>query len=132
MKNLKKPLKYIGLTALGIILLLLFISNFSESEAKFQCPGEISYKGTTQSITLYMKLAEYRPWIFWSDSSGTVQLEIPNTDILNYFHIEKVGDQRQIYKDRSETIAGNFSTLSKTLAISTPYGFFDGVCNSTD
>ena len=126
-KFMKKSLKYTGFAVLGIVVLFFFAANFSEVESSFQCSGEISLNGTTRPITVYMKLIEYRPWVR-SDSDGSIGLEIPNEWLEYYGHIEEVGDQIQIYEYPQKTLKGNFSSLSKTLALESSFGFFDGTC----
>ncbi|MDP3771982.1 MAG: hypothetical protein Q8Q94_01230 [bacterium] len=127
---MKKSLKYVGSGVLGIVVLFFFAANFSEVESSFQCSGEISLNGTTRPMTVYMKLTEYRPWVR-SDSNGSINLEIPNEWVEYYGHIEEAGDQLQIFETYPQkTLKGNFSKLSKTLAIDLepPFGFFDGTC----
>ncbi|OGZ62663.1 MAG: hypothetical protein A3C58_03330 [Candidatus Staskawiczbacteria bacterium RIFCSPHIGHO2_02_FULL_34_10] len=127
---MKKSIKYIGFAVLGVVVLFFFATQFSEAESSFQCFGEISFNGTTRPMTVYMKLTEYRPWVL-SDSHGSINLEIPNEWIEYYGHIEEVGDQLQIYETYPQKmLKGNFSRLSKTLAIDleSPFGFFDGNC----
>lgn len=129
---MKKSLKYIGGSVLGFIILFLFVSNFSTTESSFQCSGEISGSEISRPMNIYIKLTEARPWVgLWSDSDGSINLEIPNEWVEYYEHIEEVGDQLQIYKTYPQkTLKGNFSVLSRTLAIDlgSPFGFFDGAC----
>lgn len=134
--KIRKQLKYIGLPIFALIALFLFIVNFSAVESNFRCSGEISLDGNTRSKTIYMKLTQYRPWVaLWSDSNGAVSLEIPNEWVEYYGQVEKVGDQLQIFETYpKKTLRGNFSLLSKTLAIDleSPFGFFDGLCIAAD
>ena len=129
---MKKSLKYIGFGVLGLIVLFFFVANFSAVESKFQCSGEISFEGTTRPMNVFMKLTEHRSWVgLWSDSAGSINLEIPNEWVEYYGHIEEVGDQLQIYETYPQkALKGNFSKLSKTLAIDleSPFGFFGGAC----
>ena len=132
----KKLLKYIGIPIFTLIVLFLIVVNFSAVESSFKCSGQLSLDGNTQSKTIYMKLTQYRPWVgLWSDSSGSVNLEIPNEWVEYYEHVEEVGDQYQIFETYPQkTLKGNFSLLSKTLAIDleSPFGFFDGLCVAAD
>ncbi len=129
---MKKLLKYIGFALGGLLILFLFVVYFSATETTFQCTGEISYEGNTRPLTVYMKLAEYRPWVgLWGDSDGSINLEIPNEWVEYYGHVEEVGDQLQIHETYgNKALKGNYSKLSKTLAIDLepPFGFFDGNC----
>ena len=134
--KIKKLLKYISIPIFIPIVLFLIIANFSEIKSSFKCPGQHSLDGNTQSKTIYIKLTQYRPWVgLWSDSNGSVNLEIPNEWVGYYGHMEKVGDNLQIFDTYPQkTLKGNFSLLSKTLAIDleSPYGFFDGLCVNAD
>ena len=129
---MKKSIKYIGFAVLGFVVLFFFVVGFSEVKSTFQCSGEISLNGTTKPMTVYLKLTEYRPWVsLWGDSDASINLEIPNEWAEYYGHVEKVGDQLQIYKTYPQkALKGNFSALSKALAIDleSPFGFFDGNC----
>lgn len=71
----------------------------------------------------------------WSESNAAVHIEVPNTYVDYFGHVKKVGDQYQIF-DSGNKLKGNFSTLSKALAISLPLklqtDFFDGNCTKSD
>ncbi|MDP3769874.1 MAG: hypothetical protein Q8R40_02980 [bacterium] len=107
---MKKSLKYIGLIVAGLVILFFFVANFSAAELSFQCSGETTLNNTTRPMTVYMKLAEYRPWVgLWSDSDGSINLEIPNEWVEYYGDIEEVGDQLQIYETYPQKmLKGNF------------------------
>jgi len=82
-------------------------------------------------MSVFIKLTEYRSWVgFWSDSDGSVYLEVPNEWVEYYEHVEEAGDQLQIYrKYPKKRLKGNFSKLSKALAVDLESrGFFDGTC----
>lgn len=128
-----KLLKYLGaflVTALGIFL---FVGYFSAVETRFQCSGEISNRGNLQKAALYMKLYEYRWWVgLWSDSDGDVTLEVQNKPLVeSYSRVVKNGDLLNIYDYQSHPV-GYFSTLSKTLAITTSAWSFDGICKKAE
>lgn len=123
-----KLLKYLGALLVAAIGLFLIVVNFSASETRFQCSGKISSHGNSQQATIYMKLHEYRWWVgLWGDSDGSVWLEVPNRTFEYFEHVVEVGDQLQIY-DYERNIKGNFSSLSKTLFITTSVWSFDGTC----
>ena len=67
----------------------------------------------------------------WSDSDASLHLELPNTFVRFFGHVIRVGDHYQIL-DFDKKLKGNFSTLSKALAMNTPAGFFDGTCTRKD
>jgi len=128
---MKQALKYIGFIILILIALFFFVVNFSAARTSYQCTGELTENGTAQPTTVFITIEEYRPWVgLWSDSDGSMKLEIPNVIHKYYPRVERVGEQRQIYQ---EGLVGNFSTLSKTLALDIEFfGFFDGNCQSVD
>ncbi len=124
-----KLLKYIVAFLVAAIGLFLFVANFSAVETRFQCTGKISSQGKSQHAIIYMKLHEYRWWVgFWSDSDGSVWLEVPNSSLEYFERVIEVGDQLQIY-DYQKNPKGYFSNLSKTLAVTTSVWSFDGTCN---
>ena len=122
-KNLIFALAVFLIAAYGITI------TFSAAESRFECNGHITYKNEQQPTSLYIKIEEYRWWVgLWGDSDGSLMLEIPNELLKYYSHIEEVGDQLQIHLDKGN-LHGNFSKLSKILALKIPYyGFFDGHC----
>lgn len=116
---------------LVIAVLFIFVAKFSATESNFKCTGEITKENVSRgSKIIYIKLTKYRPWVgLWSDSKGSLHLEIPN-EWFDYFdHLEEAGDQLVIYKTYPEKmLKGNFSKLSNALAIDTPHGLFEGSC----
>lgn len=127
-----KLMKILGVFVVAAILLFVFVAKFSAVESRFQCPGEVSSKGGSRPVTVYLKLEEYRWWVgLWSGSDAALHLEIPNTAFDYFGHVKRVGDQYQVF-DSQKNLKGNFSTLSKTLALNTSAGFFDGVCKKND
>lgn len=121
-------LKYLAVLLLVVIGLLLLNANFSSVASNYECKGELSVGESNVEKTVYIVLEEYRWWVgLWSDSHGHMLLEIPNEHVNYYNQLVEVGNQIQIY-DPPNKVKGNFSTLSKVLALKTPYGFFDGKC----
>jgi hypothetical protein len=60
----------------------------------------------------------------------------PDSSDVDYFgNVKKAGDQYQVF-DSAKSLKGNFSALSKTLAIQLPIklktDFFDGTCKKGD
>ncbi len=109
------------------IIALVVVSKFSAVETSFECKGKISTDSKSEESTIYMKVNEYRPWVgLWSDADGDLKFEIPSQYLGYYTPIKEVGDQLQIYDGAK--IVGNFSKLSKVLALKVPTGFFDGSC----
>jgi hypothetical protein len=127
-----KVMKILGAVGVAVLLLFVFVANFSAVESRFQCPGELSSTDGSHPLTVFLKLEEYRWWVgLWSESDAVIHIEIPNTYVVYFGNVKKVGDQYQIF-DSSQRIKGNFSTLSKVLAINLPVklqtDFFDGTC----
>ena len=60
-----------------------------------------------------------------------MHIEIPSTYIDYLGNVRRVGDQYQLF-DSAKSLRGNFSTLSKTLAIKLHIGFFEGTCKRGD
>lgn len=134
--NAKKAVKILGAIGGAVILLFLFVANFSSVESRFRCPGGISSTDGSYPVTVYLKLEEYRWWVgLWGESDAAIHVEIPNTYIDYFGNVKKVGDQYQI-RDSAKNLKGNFSTLSNTLAIQLPVklktDFFDGTCNKIE
>lgn len=126
-----RTIKYLGASVMVALLLVVFIANQSSVESGFECSGKLSSKEGSLPTTIYIKLEEYRWWVgLWSHSDGALRLEIPNKWVEYYDRVAEVGDQVQILRDQD--LKGNFSSLSRTLALSTPKGFFDGVCKRND
>jgi hypothetical protein len=126
-----KPIRYLAASAMVALLLVMIIANYSSTESSFECSGNLASKTGSLAATLYITLEEHRWWVgLWGDSNGTVRLEIPNRWVDYYDRVAEVGDQLQIFG--REDLKGNFSSLSRTLALSTSEGFFDGVCRPND
>ena len=131
-RALMKILRYLGGFVLAVLLLFVFVANFSSVQSSFSCIGEFSREGSTESAEIYFRLEEYRWWVgLWSESDGNLLLEIPNVSVNYFSQLVEVGDQIQIFDYEGE-IAGNFSTLSNVFALNTALGFFDGSCEPID
>ena len=131
MKYIKIALIFIAILVGGFVI----VANFSAKETRFSCVGGIKTAEQNEDLTIYVKLHRYRPWVgLWSDSAGSLWVEIPNSNLKYHEHIEAVGDQLQIYDvkysegKKEKAIAGNFSMLSKVIALKLYNGFFDGEC----
>jgi len=118
-------LKITTATLLLLVALLVIVISCSGKASAYKCTGKLA-EGD-ESMELHILVTEYRWWVgLWSDSDGAVYLELPNAMVQYYSKVEEVGPQLQI-RD-GDDLSGNFSTLSKTLAIKTYVGFFDGSC----
>lgn len=127
-----KLLKYFGSLTVAALLLFVIAANFSSVESRFQCSGEISSQGSSQRGTIFMKLLEYRWWVgLWGDSHGSVWVEIPNRALEYIERVVEAGSQLQFY-DFQNIPKGHFSTLSKSLAITTPTWSFEGTCKKAE
>jgi len=120
--------KYAALLVAALVLLFCFVTIFSSVETRYECKGNLRFMGETQPKTFYIKLEEYRWWAgLWGDSDASLSVEAPDEWVDHYSHLKKVGNQLQIF-DSKKMLAGNFSELSKSLALKTSTGFFDGTC----
>ena len=131
-----KPIKILGTIVIMVLSIFVLVANFSTLETRFQCPGEISSADGSRPVTVYLKLEEYRWWVgLWNESDAAINIEVPNTHLDYFGNLKKVGDQYQIF-DSDKSLKGNFSTLSKALAIQLPLklktDFFDGICTRSD
>jgi hypothetical protein len=131
---LKVSLASLAALFLSGLIVLWVVSEYSSIEYRYECSGEIS-DADSQPLTVFIKLAEYRWWVgLWSDSYGSMWIEVPATTLHWVEHIRKVGDQLQLYKIEyvrggEKVMQGHFSTLSKHLSVKIPaVGFFDGTC----
>lgn len=117
-----------------LISLILFLAGvyivfayFSTTSVNYECYGSVSGSSGRQNLSVFVRLDVYRPWVgLWSDSDGSMWVEIPNEFVDYHSSLQDVGTQMQILDDGSPI--GNFSKLSNTLAIQTVMGFFDGSC----
>lgn len=126
-----KLTKYAGAAVVAAFILFLFVAYFSSVESRFRCSGDISSQGGSQPITIYMKLNEYRWWVgLWSDSDGSVWLEIPNRTLEYFERVVEIGDQLRFYEQKEPR--GHFSALSKNLAVITISWSFDGTCKKIE
>ncbi len=128
MTTAKRMLLVGGAVALAVVLLFLFVVNFSAVETRFECAGGFTAKTGKKSAAAYVKLHEYRWWVgLWSNADAAIWVEVPNETTEYFGNVTRVGDQLQI-RDSQNKPQGNFSTLSKTLALQTYLGFYDGTC----
>jgi hypothetical protein len=134
-----KLLKFMGAVFVVAIGLFLFVANFSAVETRYQCPGDISSHGNSQRTTIFMKLNKYRWWVdLWStsNSDGDVWLEVPHRGPEYFNHIRENGDELQFfdysYQTTLKEYKGYFSSLSKTLTVTTPSWSFEGTCKTIE
>jgi hypothetical protein len=126
-----KTFKYLVGLIFALVFLFIVVANFSTSTESYRCDGVLTNEDETIEIPLFFELNRYRFWVgLWSGSYGDFEYEIPNTTVGTFLHLDKVGNQIQIYeKHPTLSLQGNFSTLSKTLTLNIGYfGFFDGEC----
>lgn len=135
-KILKKIIKLFLVLVVGLILIFYILANHSEKETSYKCVGYILMNNNEYPKDFYFRLTEYKWWIFWADSPGFINLEVPNEWVNIYWDLKNVGDQIQIFeKDFSSNklkIIGNFSRLSKILRLQTHLGFYDGECKKIE
>ena len=123
-----KAAKYLGAVLLSALGLYLFVVNFSSVASSFECVGNTSSPQGSRPATIYIKLEKYRWWVsLWSESIGSLHVEVPDASIEYFGPIVKVGDQFQII-DGHRQLKGHFSALSNMLSLGTASGIFDGSC----
>ena len=126
-------MKKIALISLSVLLLLIiYVLNFSVTYYRYECNGTIQKKEAEDDLTVFLKLGVLAFHTkLWSDSDGSLWIELPNQWVDSYTDLDKVGDSYQIYSYEG-ALKGNFSTLSKTLMLDTGLGFYDGKCKETE
>ena len=130
---MKTVFKYILILIIFLFALLMYVKNTAVTEYRYECKGTITDEGKTQDLTVFVKLSVFAFYThLWGNSDGSIWLEVPNQWVESYSDLDEVGDAYHIYNNKREALKGNFSTLSKTLAISTYYGFYDGVCKAIE
>jgi hypothetical protein len=124
-----KALKILGGLIILVVLLFLFVANFSATTFRYECSGQITSNGTTQPAKLFFKLERYRWWVgLWSDSKGDAWVEVPNQTVSYFGHVSEAGDLLHL-SDSPEKFGGIFSTLSHAIGVSLDaFGVFDGAC----
>ena len=136
MKILKKIIKYFLISLVGLILIFYILTNHSEKVSSYKCVGTILMDNNEYPKNFYIRHTDYRWWIFWGDSAGFINLEVPNEWVDVYHDLKIIGDQIQIFKkDFSSNelkIVGNFSRLSEILRLQTHVGFYDGECKKIE
>jgi len=120
--------KISGGVVVAVILVFVFVANFSVVESRFQC-SDTFQEGTTQPSTAFIKVERYRWWVgLWNDSDASVTVEIPSSSRYEYFsHASEVGDALLMF-DSEKRVKGRFSTLSNAFYVEGVAGFFEGNC----
>lgn len=127
---IKKLLKYVSLIVILIIFVFVFIVNFSTTETKYYCTGEMIADNTSDSANFFMVHTEYRFWVhLWGKSDGKMLLEYPDGSLDYYFYLKDRDPLIYIHESTSDTSwKGRFSSLSKKLSLTTYLGRFTGKC----
>jgi hypothetical protein len=122
--------KYIIVILVAFILAILLGLSTSQ-ESKFKCTGTIKTGVDTKTSEAFLKIKDYQWWAgLWSNSGGSIWIEIPNVSNDYFAYIKKYGDQLQISKNQNDIPGswGFFSSLSNTIIIDTTAGQFLGAC----
>jgi hypothetical protein len=127
------PKVTLSTTAL-IVAIFLVIANFSEKEQRYECSGNTTGPQARADLKLYLKTTEFRWWIkLWGESQGTVWVELPREFTYSFGHVKIAGEKWDIYKDITpRQLTGDFSTLSRALAIELGQEVFRGQCRPLD
>lgn len=131
--KISRTTKYVGAVATVVVALFIVVIGFSAAQSRYECEGTFVAPGANSSGTVFVKLEQYRWWVgLWSNSSGSLWLEVPNQTVEYFGRISRAGDQLQIYASNDQ-LAGQFSTLSKAFAITLSSGVsFGGTCKAID
>ena len=132
-----RVIKSLLLLLVVMILVLSGILFFSVRESRFSCERDVIQND--QSSSIFLILEEYRPWVgLWSDSEGTLWVEIPRETVEYFGYLERAGEHLQVYNSRysdgveEKVMVGHFSLLSKTVSLKLNGNFFDGHCTSIE
>ena len=107
-----------------------FLVGGTARESHFRCEGRFESGPVSEPMTVFMEIAEYRWWIgLWSDSNGSVRIEVPTEGIDFAPRVADLGETMQIYGFRNEA-KGQYSKLSQTLSYELPKGVFEGTCKA--
>ncbi len=118
-----KKVTAIALLLISILVVILF---FSETTKNYECTGSFQ-KNMTDKV-VFLKHKEYRFWVsLWSDSKGTLWIEIPGKNLDVVTEIKEAGTLLQLY-GYSKEMKGHFSPLSKFISVKISDDFYDGQC----
>jgi hypothetical protein len=124
-------MKTVGAIIGAVLLLYLFVVNFSAVETKYACNGMLTGVDGKGKSDVYVRLKEYRFWVgLWSKSDGDVWVEVPGRMVQYFSHLDKAGDVYGIFDSTGGRFAGNLSMLSRSLNIKlSEIVFFEGTCS---
>lgn len=133
LKRIRAVLLAWALFAGAGLAILFFLANYSSTNTVFACTGAFTKAGEASGPdTIYLDLEQFRWWVgFWSDSDGTLWVEIPGRLVLYFADLTEAGNVIRIHK-HDDTFAGQLSTLSGAVSINTIYGVFDGQCTPSE
>jgi len=125
-------LRMLGYSVLALlavmVALVAFVIRFSASTSAYHCHGEIVSNGETETADIYAEFEEYAWWVgLWSRSDGSLWVESPGTLVSYFSDIRDDGRQLHIF-DHNQELKGRFSSLSRTLMLELPVGFYEGNC----
>lgn len=125
-----KFLKYLGIFLLVAVGLFLFVVAYASEFRDYACKGQLSSEKGVEAKTITMTLQKYRDWVrLFSDSDGTMKIEIPGGYTYEYDNIKNVDFFLQIYEtNASGTVAGQISFRNHAMHLNTPIGVFEGIC----
>ena len=122
-------IKPVAVLALLSVLLLTLVLFFSAHESRFECHGTL-YEDEVKDTraTVFLKVQDYRWWVaLWSDSRGSVWLEVPLANFEYFENVNRAGDLIQ-FRDSSGKKGGIFSYLSLAVKVHLGKAEFDGAC----
>ena len=128
-----KIFRSLAILFVGLVAAFVVVANFSAIRTVLTCKGEITDAGQSRPSNLYASLNEYRWWVrLWSNSDGDLRVELSDGFRLYFETLNDLGTLLHIYRGYPGKLEfkGSYSKLSKSLKLSTPYGFFDGTCTA--
>ena len=131
-RGLAMSVAMLALALIGTLIVVFIIGANSYTDAIFRCEGTLGEQAEGHSTTLFMTLREYRWFMLWDNSDGTVVIEAPKEGLPMelYLGVNSVGAYRHIYEDSEQpmTLRGSFHKVSGYLMLDTSHGHFEGEC----
>ena len=115
-----------------LLVLIIYILNFSVTYYRYECNGTIQKEGIEEQQTIFLKLGVLAFHTkLWTDSDGHLWIEAPNQWVKAFTDLDEIEDSFQIFSYEG-ALKGNFSTLSKSIMLDTELGFYEGQCKEIE
>jgi hypothetical protein len=132
-----RDIKWFGLLAASVVVLIGIATGFSSVEVRYQCQVEIvRAQSEPTEASVKFRVAKYRWWMqLWSGSDGSLWIESPQEIVQHYPNLrveeEYSGLHWHILNGQGKK-HGEFSTSDGSFGIETPLGLFAGRCRKVD